>query len=256
MKLLETEIDKVVRDYIVAELKALERVVDTWQDEQNKEADKLERDVSPSFFGIAYYRERARAGSLLGKMIYDRHRAIDKRYGEGDLGAEIKARPRGPETVVHQDPVAAGPVHLSEHETKIIAALLDRAGDKFSNHGCSDFFLSDCTTMTEAEMAALDLAVHQWNGDPQEHDPDDSHSCPSDWVLMNYFADKLRGKIPAVVCRRCGECAGQAHHLMDDGMCKHCGIQAYMCDDTRDNCPQCGGSGWFVGDDAPVVSEP
>ena len=69
------------------------------------------------------------------------------------------------------------------------------------------------------------------------------------------------GEAPPVVCRRCSECVGQKHHLMDDGMCKHCGIQAYMCElvieyGHDDSCLKCSGSGWYFGDDAPVVSEP
>ena len=59
-----------------------------------------------------------------------------------------------------------------------------------------------------------------------------------------------------VACRRCSGCVGQTHHLMDDGTCKHCGIQAHMCDQLDAACLRCGGSGWYVGDDAPVVSEP
>lgn len=83
---------------------------------------------------------------------------------------------------------------LSDKEAKIVAALLDMAGDKFGDHGCNDFRLSDHVEMTDDEKRVLDLAVHEDNGDPEEHEPDQDHNYQSDFCLMFYFAARLRGE--------------------------------------------------------------
>lgn len=83
---------------------------------------------------------------------------------------------------------------LSDKEAKIVAALLDMAAAKFGNHGCNDFFLDDHVDMTDDEKRALDLAVHEQNGDPEEHEPDQDHDDQTDFCLMHYFATRLRGE--------------------------------------------------------------
>ncbi len=82
---------------------------------------------------------------------------------------------------------------LTDKEAKIVAALLDMAGDKFGHHGCNDFLLSSCVDMIDDEKRALDLAMHEDNGDPEEHEPDQDHDWQADFCLMHYFASRLRG---------------------------------------------------------------
>lgn len=83
---------------------------------------------------------------------------------------------------------------LSNNEIKLVAALLDRAGEMFGNHGCNDFFLSLFVDMSANEKRALDKAIHDWNGDPEEHEPNrEDYDHQADFVLMHFFADRLRG---------------------------------------------------------------
>lgn len=85
---------------------------------------------------------------------------------------------------------------LTSHEAMLAAALLDKAADKFSNHGCNDFFIDEhVDDMTDEEMAGLDLAMHEHNGDPEEHDPEEDHNVQQDWCLMLYLAARLRGEV-------------------------------------------------------------
>jgi len=83
---------------------------------------------------------------------------------------------------------------MNSNEDKLAAALLDLASEQFSNHGCNDFRISEHVDMTADEMRALDLAMHVWNGDPHEHDPNADHDYQSDFFLMSYLAAKLRGE--------------------------------------------------------------
>lgn len=72
---------------------------------------------------------------------------------------------------------------------RLAAELLDKAGARFSNHGCADFQLPDWITDTEA--IELDLNQHIWNGDPEEHEPT-PRRCVADWSMMHFLAEVLR----------------------------------------------------------------
>jgi len=89
-----------------------------------------------------------------------------------------------------------GGAPLTATEFKLAAVLLDKAGDKFGNHGCSDFGLSEHVEMTDEAKRELDLPMSKWNGDPEEHDPDANHNNQTDWYLMHYLAARLRGEAP------------------------------------------------------------
>jgi len=82
---------------------------------------------------------------------------------------------------------------LTENEAKLVAVLLEKAADQFSNNGCNDFRISDHVVMTDREKCELDRDWHWHNGDPEEHDPDGNHDYQSDFVLMLHFAARLRG---------------------------------------------------------------
>ena len=66
---------------------------------------------------------------------------------------------------------------MTNKEKKIVAALLDMAGDIFGNHGCSDFDLREKTDLTKEEMVALGKHARE---------------------LMSYFADRLRSEVDDV----------------------------------------------------------
>jgi hypothetical protein len=66
--------------------------------------------------------------------------------------------------------------------------LLELAADKFSNHGCNDYeFPKDWTV---AERRRMLRAMHDWNGDPGEYDPDEAVTM--DWFVMAFLADRLK----------------------------------------------------------------
>ena len=77
---------------------------------------------------------------------------------------------------------------LTDNEKKVVVRLLERAADQFSNHCCNDIDLEE---LTQEEQIALDKKIHEWNGDPEEHDP--NSIAFSDWILMSYFAARLKG---------------------------------------------------------------
>ncbi len=74
---------------------------------------------------------------------------------------------------------------------RLAADLLDKAGDRFSNHGCNDYVLSD--EFSDADAVALELATHVWNGDPEEA-RENPGRYQYDWILMRFLADMLRAE--------------------------------------------------------------
>lgn len=81
----------------------------------------------------------------------------------------------------------------------IVADLLDKATvDGGEGHDLPDW-------MTKADRLALDVAYHEWNGDPEEAGVP---PFPSRWSLMRFFAAKLRdaaGPVPLVPPERAAE---------------------------------------------------
>lgn len=81
---------------------------------------------------------------------------------------------------------------LTANLARLAARLLHTAGNEFGNHGCNDFDLTKVPGFeTREARAALDLAKHTWNGDPEEHDPDHDHRYGYDWSLMHFLGDVL-----------------------------------------------------------------
>lgn len=80
---------------------------------------------------------------------------------------------------------------LTNAEARVVAELLDRASDVFGNHCCNDFDLSDA--MSVEERRELVRKYHEYNGDPEEFDPEDDCEYHADFALMSYFAARLRG---------------------------------------------------------------
>lgn len=73
----------------------------------------------------------------------------------------------------------------------MIAELLDLAADVFTNHGCNDFELAKLVPSVE-ERRALMREVETSLGNAKYFDPSGTYEFVEDWVLMRYFARKLR----------------------------------------------------------------
>ena len=81
---------------------------------------------------------------------------------------------------------------LTPDLARLAANLLRLAGNDFGNHGCNDFDLTKIPGFETSEArAALDLAKHTWNGDPEEHDAEGDHRFGYDWCLMMFLADVI-----------------------------------------------------------------
>lgn len=79
---------------------------------------------------------------------------------------------------------------LTSLEGKLVAALLRRASEEFSNHGCNDFDVCREAGLSPEDADALWKKLAEWD------DPDFAESDGAihyDWVLMSYFADKIGG---------------------------------------------------------------
>lgn len=77
---------------------------------------------------------------------------------------------------------------MTRAEQLILAELLERASDVFSNHGCN-FDLRPLMPREE-DRRALHVAYEQWNSQGREEIfRTDYHS---DWALMSWFAARLR----------------------------------------------------------------
>lgn len=89
---------------------------------------------------------------------------------------------------------------LTPDLARLAAALLRLASSEFSSHGCNDFDLTKVPGFESRDTrAALDLAEHTWNGDPEEHDPEDDHRIGYDSSLMVFLGDileKAAGEVP------------------------------------------------------------
>ena len=73
---------------------------------------------------------------------------------------------------------------------KLIAQLLDIAADKFSNHGCNDFDLTD-SLPDRGDRHKLAKAVFD-EDDPDRYNSDNDYEVINDYELMLFFANKIR----------------------------------------------------------------
>lgn len=81
---------------------------------------------------------------------------------------------------------------LTPDLARLAGRLLQFASTEFSNHGCNDFDLRTIPGFDAREArAALDLATHTWNGDPEEHDPENDYRYAADFSLMRFLAAEL-----------------------------------------------------------------
>jgi hypothetical protein len=79
---------------------------------------------------------------------------------------------------------------MTNKELLLISHLLKMASDTFCEHICNDFNLSNF--FTEDERIAFNQEYHEWNGDPESHNPEAAKSgYVMDWILMSYFSHKI-----------------------------------------------------------------
>lgn len=84
---------------------------------------------------------------------------------------------------------------MNYREKRFVAALLELAGEQFSNHGCNDLPEEVVNLLTPLDREYLQLAWHKWNGDISEYEKDCFFTL--DWLWMQYFADLLRQEADA-----------------------------------------------------------
>jgi hypothetical protein len=77
---------------------------------------------------------------------------------------------------------------MTSKELRLSALLLDLAADEYANHGCNDLSGEMLALITDE----MDLELHKWNGDPEEHQP--GSPCNADFCWMNFMAERLRAK--------------------------------------------------------------
>jgi hypothetical protein len=76
---------------------------------------------------------------------------------------------------------------MNQKEKKVAAELLRTASEQFSNHGCNDWnYPKD---WTEDEKLQFVREYHEWNGDPEDFDPE--FLFLQDWAVMSFLAHKL-----------------------------------------------------------------
>ena len=81
---------------------------------------------------------------------------------------------------------------LTETEIKVAAKLLDVAGDVFSNRGCNDFNLEFIRLEDRHELIR---SCEEWNGTPEDFDPNQEYKIYADFCLMNYLSQKFDSSI-------------------------------------------------------------
>lgn len=88
-------------------------------------------------------------------------------------------------------------MELTKAEKKIAAALLDRAAEEFSNHGCNDFELLTEANLTREEALEIANTMHAYQKeddatyDGHPANPNATHLYSYDWMLMQMLAKKL-----------------------------------------------------------------
>ena len=82
---------------------------------------------------------------------------------------------------------------MTKKDYYLIADLLDMASDEFSNHGCNDFAVENYYTKEELCELVKSFNIHNGVTDPNSDHWVEHVDC--DWLLMSFFADKLRNEI-------------------------------------------------------------
>ena len=76
---------------------------------------------------------------------------------------------------------------LTANDLKNIAKLLELAKDTFSNHGCNDFNIENTPENQQI--------VKELYSDSADFEFVTETICVMDWMLMDYYAEKLKSEI-------------------------------------------------------------
>jgi hypothetical protein len=88
-------------------------------------------------------------------------------------------------------------IHITLPSAKLLAYLLELAGDKFSNHGCNDFDFRDVPGLTDAEAKEFKKKYDAWlREDYPEHEGTEDYT--EDYLLMRFFESRLKEHIHTV----------------------------------------------------------
>ena len=69
---------------------------------------------------------------------------------------------------------------MKHFEKKMAVDFLKEYSKYRASRGCNDLDI-DPWNLTDEEKIDLDKRYHEWNGDPEEHDPE--------WAVQGYFSD-------------------------------------------------------------------
>lgn len=85
---------------------------------------------------------------------------------------------------------------MNRSQLKILAKVLDSAGDEFSNHGCNDFNL-DKLGLTPEELESFKAEFTAWMkaDDPQY---EGYGNCVQDWLVMRYLQEVAKKEAAAL----------------------------------------------------------
>lgn len=81
-------------------------------------------------------------------------------------------------------------INLILKHKELIAQLLEAAANQFMNHGCNDFYLTDCLPERSDRHELAKTVFNE--DDPDEYRSEDGYNDMKDYVLMLFFADKIR----------------------------------------------------------------
>ena len=79
------------------------------------------------------------------------------------------------------------PKVLSATEAELAADLLQKAADHFGDRVCNDYNLSEVVPIVQKRRELM-KKFHEWNGDPENFDPNSEYVWVSDFMMMAYMA--------------------------------------------------------------------
>lgn len=78
---------------------------------------------------------------------------------------------------------------MNKKELQLAAHFLNEASSQYANNGCNDVDESVWSRWTKEERQEFVKGFHEYNGDPEEYDPEYLHL--PDFAIMGYLAHKL-----------------------------------------------------------------
>lgn len=82
---------------------------------------------------------------------------------------------------------------MTPNEKKLLFAMLEHYSDIMGNAVCNDLPREWEAMLTKEEWVALDRQFHEWNGDPENHDP--NRIMMMDFSVLYYFQRRLKEEL-------------------------------------------------------------